>query len=65
MLNLKEILVEKQKSQVWLSEQLGVTTISVHNWVKNKNQPSIETALKICSVLEVKISELIIQETKK
>ena len=61
MLRLREILEQKHKTQVWLSEELGVSTISVNNWVQNKNQPSLETALKICKVLGIKISDLIIQ----
>lgn len=51
MLRLKELLEKKHKTQVWLSEELGVSTISVNNWVNNKNLPSLETALKICKVL--------------
>jgi putative transcriptional regulator len=62
MLRLRELLEKNQKTQVWLSEELGVSTISVNNWVHNKNQPSLETALKICKVLGVKISDLIIQK---
>ena len=46
MLRLKELLEKKHKTQVWLSEELGVSTISVNNWVNNKNLPSLETALK-------------------
>ncbi len=61
MLRLKELLEKKHKTQVWLSEELGVSTISVNNWVNNKNLPSLETALKICKVLGVKISDLIKQ----
>jgi putative transcriptional regulator len=61
MLRLRELLEKHHKTQVWLSEELGVSTISVNNWVQNKNQPSLETALKICKVLGVKISDLIIQ----
>jgi DNA-binding XRE family transcriptional regulator len=62
MLRLRELLEKHQKTQVWLSEELGVSTISVNNWVQNKNQPSLETALKICKALGVKISELIYQD---
>jgi len=61
MLRLRELLEKHNKTQVWLSGQLGVSTVSVNNWVKNKNQPSLETALKICKALDVTISDLIIQ----
>jgi DNA-binding XRE family transcriptional regulator len=61
MLRLRELLEKKRKTQVWLSDELCVSKISVNNWVQNKNQPSLETALKICKVLDVKISDLIIQ----
>jgi DNA-binding XRE family transcriptional regulator len=59
MLRLRELLEKHHKTQVWLSEELGVSTISVNNWVKNKNLPSLLTALKICKILGVKISDLI------
>lgn len=62
MLKLRELLEKQKKSQVWLSGELGVSTVSVNNWVKNKNQPSLETALKICKALDVDISDLIIQD---
>ena len=62
MLRLRELLEKKRKTQVWLSDELCVSKISVNNWVQNKNQPSLETALKICKVLGVKISDLIIQD---
>lgn len=62
VLKIKEILEKKQKSQVWLSQEIDVSVVSVNNWVKNKTNPSLETLYKISKVLNVKISDLIDEE---
>ena len=35
---LKVVLVEKQKTSKWLSEQLGVSTVTVSKWYTNMHQ---------------------------
>ena len=62
VLKIKEILEKKHKSQVWLSQEIDVSVVSVNNWVKNKTNPSLETLYKISKVLNVKISDLIDEE---
>lgn len=46
MLRLKEILEKKGISQVELSKLLGVSTVSVNHWAKNKSEPSIKMSLR-------------------
>jgi DNA-binding XRE family transcriptional regulator len=62
VLKIKEILEKKHKSQVWLSQEIDVSVVSVNNWVKNKTNPSLETLYKISKVLKVKIADLIDEE---
>lgn len=61
MIRLKEILEKQAKTQVWLSETIGVSVVSVNNWCQNKNEPSLKTLALIAKALKVKISDLIIE----
>ena len=65
MLRLKEILEKKSLTQVWLSEELGVSVVSVNNWCQKKNEPSLKTLASIAKILKVKISDLIIEENNR
>ena len=62
---IKLVLVEKKRTNKWLSEQLGVTPSTVSKWCTNSSQPDIVNLLKIASLLEVDIKELLISEYKK
>ena len=59
------VLVEKKRTSKWLSEQLGVTPSTVSKWCTNSSQPDITNLLKIASLLEVDIKELLVSEYKK
>lgn len=48
---LKLVLVEKKKTGLWLSEQLGVSNTTVSKWCSNVTQPSILTLDKIAEIL--------------
>ena len=61
---IKLVLVEKRTSK-WLSEQLGVTPSTVSKWCTNSSQPDITNLLKIASLLDVDIKELLVSEYKK
>ena len=56
---LKVILVEKKKSNLWLSKQLGCAPTTVSKWCTNSSQPPLETLLKITKLLDVDIKDLI------
>lgn len=62
---IKVVLVEKKRTSKWLSEQLGVTPSTVSKWCTNSSQPDITNLLKISSLLEVDIKELLVSEYKK
>ena len=50
---LKLVLVEKDKTGVWLAEQLGVTAVTVSKWCSNIIQPTLPTLDRIAELLEV------------
>ena len=56
---LKVLLVEKKKSNLWLSKQLGCAPTTVSKWCTNSSQPPLETLLKITKLLDVDIKDLI------
>lgn len=56
---LKLVLVEKEKTGVWLAEQLGVTAVTVSKWCSNITQPTLPTLDKIAKILECEKKDLI------
>lgn len=56
---IKLVLVEKKRTNKWLSEQMGVTPSTVSKWCTNSSQPDLPSLLKIADLLEVDIKELI------
>ena len=62
---IKLVLVEKKRTNKWLSDQLGVTPSTVSKWCTNSSQPDLPSLLKIADLLEVDIKELIVREYKK
>lgn len=59
---IKLVLVEKKRTNKWLSEQMGVTPSTVSKWCTNSSQPDLNSLLKIADLLEVGIKELIVRE---
>lgn len=56
---IKVMLAEKQKSNKWLAEALGVAPTTVSKWCTNSAQPPMETFMQIAKLLEVDINELL------
>lgn len=56
---LRVIIAEKNLTNKWLSEQLGVSQATVSKWVQNNAQPNLEMLIKISKVLNVDVNELI------
>lgn len=56
---IKVVLVEKKKTNKWLSEQLGCATTTVSKWCTNASQPPMTTFLKIAQILNVELDELL------
>ena len=56
---LKLVLVEKKRTNKWLSEQLGSNPSTVSKWCTNSSQPDLETLIKIAALLEVNVQDLL------
>ena len=56
---IKVVLAEKKRTNKWLAEQLGCAPTTVSKWCTNACQPPMETYIKIASVLNVGINELL------
>ncbi len=52
-------MAEKDLSNIWLSEKLGVSQATVSKWMTNTSQPNLEMLIKISKVLNVEISALL------
>ena len=48
---IKLVLVEKKRTNKWLSEQMGVTPSTVSKWCTNSSQPDLPTLLKISELI--------------
>ena len=59
---LKVVLVEKKRTNKWLSEQLGKDPGTISKWCTNTSQPDLETLMKIARLLEVDLNELVRHE---
>ena len=60
---LKVVLVEKKKSRLWLSKQLGCAPTTVSKWCTNSSQPPLEMLMKTAKLLGVEIMDLINKES--
>lgn len=59
MNKIKVVLAEKNKSNKWLSDQLGVSPTTVSKWVTNTCQPPIETFMRLAQLLNVNLDDLV------
>ena len=55
---IKIVLVEKNKTAKWLSEQVGRNVTSVSRWCTNEIQPPLKTFVQIAEKLDVKLTSL-------
>lgn len=56
---IKVVLVDKRKTNKWLSEQLGVAPTTVSKWCTNAAQPPLETLMQIAKLLDVQVDTLL------
>ena len=59
MNRIKVALVEKQRTNRWLAEQMDKSENTISRWCSNKSQPSLEDLFKIAGLLGVDYTELI------
>lgn len=56
---IKVVLVEKKRTNKWLSEQIGVNPTTVSKWCTNTSQPDLRTLFDIADLLDVDIKVLL------
>ncbi len=61
---IKIVLVEHNKTNKWLAEQLGKSLTTVSRWCTNETQPGIETMFDIADKLNIDARELIVSNKK-
>lgn len=59
MNRLRVVIAEKNLSNKWLSEQLGIGQPTISKWVTNSAQPNLEQLIKLSKILKVDINDLI------
>ena len=59
MIRIKVTLVEKQKTNRWLAEQMGKSENTISRWCSNKSQPSIAQLQEIANLLDVDVRVLL------
>ncbi|QFZ53326.1 helix-turn-helix transcriptional regulator [Oceanihabitans sp. IOP_32] len=55
---LKELLKLKGVKQKWLAKKIGVSEVTVSNWVKEKSIPSDKNYQKISEALNIPLKDL-------
>ena len=56
---IKVVLVEKKRTNKWLSEQVGKDPATVSKWCTNTLQPNLETLVTIAKALDVDVKDLL------
>ena len=56
---LKEIIKAKGLKNKFISQKLGVSEVTVSNWVQGKSTPSKKHLEKLSQLLEVPISDIV------
>jgi len=59
MNKIKHILKQQGRTQIWLSEQLKLSKVTVANYCNNKAQPKVDRLYDIADVLGVDIKDLL------
>ena len=56
---IRVVLADKQITNRWLAEQMGVTDMTVSRWKTNKIQPSMPQFVESARLLQVDIKDLL------
>lgn len=65
MNRILKVLKEKGITQTWLSKQMDKSYTTINEYARNKRQPSLEDLYKIADILEVKVADLLIENSEK
>ena len=61
---LKIVLVEKKRTGKWLAVQLGKNPSTVSKRCSNVAQPDLATFVRIATILQVNVNELLVSSKK-
>ncbi len=56
---LKDVIKSKGLKQSYLAQRMGVSVVTMSNWVKEKSSPSKKNLEKLSELLEVPITDLV------
>lgn len=56
---IRVVLADKQITNRWLADKMGVTDMTVSRWKTNKVQPSMPQFVEIARLLQVDINDLL------
>lgn len=57
---IKAVLAEKQKTNIWLAEEVNVNKGTVSKWCTNDMQPTVEMLFDIAKALDVDVQDLLV-----
>ena len=60
---IKSVLADKDKTNLWLAEQLGKNKSTISKWCTNDQQPTLETLFDTAEVLGVEVCELLVKKS--
>jgi len=61
---IRVILAEKGLTNKWLAEKMKKNPTTISRWCNNEMQPSLETLVKIATLLDIDAKDLIKSTTK-
>lgn len=65
MNRIKEVLKDKGISQTWLAKQTGKSYNTINEYARNVRQPSLEDLYKIADILNIDVTELLVNKNLK
>jgi transcriptional regulator with XRE-family HTH domain len=65
MNQILKVLKEKGITQTWLSKRADKSYTTINEYARNKRQPSLEDLYKIAELLDVSITQLIVDNKKQ
>ena len=57
---IKVVMAEKDKTGLWLSEQIGKSNTTVSKYMNQKVQPDLRTLNDIANALDVDVKDLLV-----
>lgn len=57
---IKVVLAEKDKTGIWLGEQIGKSNTTVSKYINQRVQPNIITLYAIANALDIDVKDLLI-----